>query len=157
MTAEDRLAQRGVVLPPAVKPFGPYLPAVQTGTLLFLSGMLPTVGHEAQFRGRVGKELSVEEGRQAAYAAGLNVLAVARQHLGSLDKISKVVKLGVYIATAGKPPDLVSIADGASELLRDILGNDKLPARLVFGVDHLPLGVPIELEAVFEVSPGGST
>ena len=156
VTAEERLAQRGVVLPPAVTPFGPYVPAVQTGNLLFLSGMLPTVGHEAQFRGRIGKELSVEQGRQAAHAAALNVLAVARQHLGSLDRISRAVKLGVYIATAGDPPDLVSIADGASELLRDILGSDKLPARLVFGVYCLPLSVPVELEAVFELSPGGS-
>lgn len=92
--AENRLAAAGIELPPAPPPFGPYVPAVQTGNLLFLTGMLPTVGHEAKFLGRAGKELNAEQGRSAAYAAALNVLAVARQHLGSLDKISRVVKLG---------------------------------------------------------------
>ena len=149
---EDRLALAGVALPPAVTPFGPYLPAVQTGNLLFLSGMLPTVGHQLKFQGRIGKELNLDQGRRAAYAAALNVLSVAREHLGSLDRVSRVVRLGVYIATGGEPIDLVAVADGASELLRDVLGSDKLPVRLVFGVANLPLGVPVELETVFEVS-----
>jgi hypothetical protein len=118
---------------------------------LFLSGMLPTVGHEPKFLGRVGRELNVEQGCSAAYAATLNVLAVARQNLGSLDRISRVVKLGVYIATAGDRPDLVKIADAASELLREIFGEDKISARLVFGVENLPFAVPVELEVIFEV------
>ena len=114
--------------------------------------MLPTVGHEAKFQGRAGKELNTEHGGTAAYAAALNVLALARQHLGSLNKISRVVRLGVYIATAGDFADHVTVADAASELLRDILGEDKMSSRLVFGVPSLPLGVPVELEVVFEVS-----
>jgi enamine deaminase RidA (YjgF/YER057c/UK114 family) len=85
VNTEDRLTKAAIELPPAVAPFGPYVPAVRTGNLLFLSGMLPTVGHEPKFVGRVGKELSAEQGRSAAYTAALNVLAVARQHLGSLD------------------------------------------------------------------------
>ncbi len=149
---EEKLAATGIELPPAVTPFGPYVPAVQTGNLLFLSGMLPTVGHEPKFVGRVGKELNAEQGRGAAHAAALNVLAVARQHLGSLDRISRVVRLEIYVATAGDGPDLVKIADAASELLRDIFGEDKISARLVFGVASLPFGVPVELEAIFEVS-----
>ena len=150
--AETRLANAGIELPPAVTPFGPYVPAVQTGSLLFLSGMLPTVGHEPKFLGRVGRELTVEQGRSAAHAAALNVLAVVKAHVGSLDKISRVVRLGVYIATTGEPIDLVKVADAASELIRDIFGEDKLPARLVFGVESLPFGTPVELEAIFEVS-----
>ncbi len=149
---EKKLAAAGIELPPAVTPFGAYVPAVRTGNLLFLSGMLPTVGHEPKFLGRVGKELTVEQGRGAAYAAALNVLAVARQRLGSLDPISRVVRLGVYIAHTGDRSDLVKIADAASQLHRDIFGADKVSARLVFGVDSLPLGVPVELEAIFEVS-----
>src|SRR5580704_13717887 len=148
---ESRLAAAGIELPSAVTPFGAYVPAVQTGNLLFLSGMLPTVGHEPKFRGRVGKELNTEQGRSAAYAAALNVLAVARQHLGSLDKISRVVRLGVYIATAGDFFDLAKVADAASELLRDILGEEKVSSRLVFGVESLPFGVPVELEVIFEL------
>jgi enamine deaminase RidA (YjgF/YER057c/UK114 family) len=151
-SAETRLVEAGIELPPAPRPFGAYVPAVQTGNLLFLTGMLPTVGHEAKFSGRAGKELTTEQGRQAAYAAALNVLAVARQHLVSLDRISRVVRLGVYIATAGDFSDHVTVADAASELLREILGDDKMSSRLVFGVESLPLGVPVELEAIFEVS-----
>jgi enamine deaminase RidA (YjgF/YER057c/UK114 family) len=148
-STEETLATAGIELPPAVTPFGPYVPAVRTGNLLFLSGMLPTVGHEPKFLGRVGKELNVEQGCRAAYAAALNVLAVARQNLGSLDRISRVVKLGVYVA--GDGPDLVKIADAASDLLRDVFGEEKLSARLVFGVESLPFGVPVELEVIFEV------
>jgi hypothetical protein len=114
--------------------------------------MLPTLGHEPKFVGRVGKELNAEQGGSAACTAALNVLAVARQHLGSLDKISRVVRLGVYIATAGDFFDQAKIADAASELLRDIFGEDKISSRLVFGVESLPFGVPVELEAIFEVS-----
>lgn len=145
-------AADGIALPPAVTPFGAYVPAVQTGNLLFLSGMLPTVGHEAKFLGRVGKELDTAQGKSAAYAAGLNALAVAKQHLGSLDPISKVVRIGVYIATSGDSLELPKVADGASELFRDVFGEDKMPARLVIGVASLPLGVPVELEVIFEVA-----
>jgi enamine deaminase RidA (YjgF/YER057c/UK114 family) len=150
-STEERLAIAAIGLPPAVTPFGAYVPVVQTGNLLFLSGMLPTVGHEPKFLGRVGKELNVEQGCSAAYAAALNVIAVVRQHLGSLDRISRVVRLGVYIAAVGDRSDHVKIADAASELLRDIFGEDKISVRLVFGVESLPLGVPVELEAIFEV------
>ncbi len=149
---EERLATLAIELPLAVTPFGPYVPAVRTGNLLFLSGMLPTLGHEPKFLGRIGNELTVEQGSRAAYVAALNVLAVARQNLGSLDKVSRVVKLGVYIATAGNRPELVKIADAASGLLREVFGEDKLSARLVFGVESLPFGVPIELEVIFEIA-----
>jgi enamine deaminase RidA (YjgF/YER057c/UK114 family) len=151
-TKEIKLAKLGIDLPPAVTPFGPYVPAVQTGSLLFLSGMLPTVGHKPKFVGRVGKELNVEQGRSAASSAALNVLAVAKSHLGSLERIARVVRLGVYIATTGEPVDLVKIADGASELLREVFGESKMSARLVFGVSSLPLNTPVELEAIFEIS-----
>jgi hypothetical protein len=114
--------------------------------------MLPTVGHEPKLPGSAGKELNAEQVRSAAYAAALNVLAVARQHLGSLDRISRMVRLGVYIATARDFSDHVTVADAASELLRDILGKDKMSTRLVFGVEGLPLGMPVELEVIFEVS-----
>jgi enamine deaminase RidA (YjgF/YER057c/UK114 family) len=150
--AEARLVAARIELPPAPAPFGAYVPAVQTGNLLFLTGMLPTVGHEPKFLGRAGKELNAEQARSAAYAAALNVLAVARQHLGSLDRISRVVRLGVYIATAADFSDHVTVADAASELLREVLGDDKMSSRLVFGVENLPLGVPVELEVILEVS-----
>src|SRR5216683_1312330 len=151
-TAEQRLRQLGIKLPAPPEPFGIYAEAVQTGNLLFLTGMLPTVGREAKFIGRIGAELDLQAGRKAAYLAALNALAVARQHLGSLDKITRIVRLGVLVATSGDVREQPKIADGASELLQDVFGKDKSPCRLVYGVASLPLGVPVELELIFEVS-----
>jgi enamine deaminase RidA (YjgF/YER057c/UK114 family) len=150
--AEKRLTQLGIKLPAPPEPFGIYAEAVQTGNLLFLTGMLPTAGHEAKFIGRIGAELDAQTGRKAAYLAAVNALAVARQHLGSLDKVTRIVRLGVLVATSGDVREQPKIADGASELLQDVFGNDKNPSRLVYGVASLPLGVPVELELIFEVS-----
>ena len=150
--AEQRLIQLGIKLPEPPEPFGIYAEAVQTGNLLFLTGMLPTVGREAKFVGRIGGELDVKTGHMAAYLAAVNALAVARQHLGSLDKVTRIVRLGVLVATSGDVREQPKIADGASELLQDVFGKDKNPSRLVYGVASLPLGVPVELELIFEVS-----
>jgi len=149
--AEQRLKELGIKLPAPPEPFGTYVEAVQTGNLLFLSGMLPTEG-AAKFIGRVGAEFDVEAGRQAAYLAALNGLAVAREHLGSLDKVTRIVRLGVLVATSGDVRDQPKVADGASELLEDIFGKEKNPTRLVYGVASLPLGAPVELEIIFEVA-----
>ena len=151
-SAEQRLKELGIKLPTPPQPFGIYVEAVQTGDLLFLTGMLPTEGRSAKFIGRVGAELDVEAGRKAAHLAALNVLAVARQHLGSLDKVTRIVRLGVYVATSGDVRDQPRIADAASELLQDVFGKEKNPSRLVYGVASLPLGSPVELEIVFEVA-----
>ena len=150
--AEQRLKELGINLPAPPEPFGIYVEAVQTGNLLFLTGMLPTEGRAAKFIGRVGAELDVEAGRQASYLAALNGLAVAREYLGSLDKVTRIVRLGVSVATSGDVRDQPKVADGASELLHDIFGKEKNPSRLVYGVASLPLGAPVELEIIFEVA-----
>jgi enamine deaminase RidA (YjgF/YER057c/UK114 family) len=152
ISAEQRLKELGIELPTPPQPFGIYAEAVQTGNLLFLTGMLPTEGRAAKLTGRVGAELDVEAGRKAAQLAAINALAVARQHLGSLDKVSRVVRLGVSIATSGDFRDQPKVADGASELLQDIFGKEKNPSRLVYGVASLPLGTPVELEVILEVA-----
>jgi enamine deaminase RidA (YjgF/YER057c/UK114 family) len=151
-SAEQRLEELGIKLPAPPEPFGTYAEAVQTGNLLFLTGMLPTEGRAAKFMGRVGAELDVETGRKAAYLAALNGLAVAREYLGSLDKVTRIIRLGVLVATSGDVRDQPKVADGASELLQDIFGKGKNPSRLVYGVASLPLGTPVELELIFEVS-----
>jgi enamine deaminase RidA (YjgF/YER057c/UK114 family) len=151
-SAEQQLKELGIKLPAPPQPFGTYAEAVQTGNLLFLTGMLPTEGRGAKFIGRVGAELDVQTGRQAARLAALNALAVARQHLGSLDKVVRIVRLGVLVATVGDVREHPKVADGASELLQDVFGRDKDPSRLVYGVASLPLGTPVELELIFEVS-----
>jgi len=150
--AEQRLKELGIHLPAPPEPFGVYAEAVQTGNLLFLTGMLPTEDRAAKFIGRVGAELDAAAGRQAARLAALNALAVARQYLGSLDKVTRIVRLGVSVATSGDVRDQPRVADGASELLQDVFGKEKNPSRLVYGVASLPLGTPVELEVIFEVA-----
>jgi enamine deaminase RidA (YjgF/YER057c/UK114 family) len=149
---EQRLKELGIELPAPPEPFGTYTEAVQTGNLLFLTGMMPTEGRSARFIGRVGAELDVQTGFKAARLAALNALAVAREYLGSLDKVTRIVRLGVSVATVGDVREQAKIADGASELLQDVFGKDNNPCRLVYGVASLPLGVPVELELIFEVS-----
>src|SRR5215467_8244756 len=150
-TAEDRLAKLGIQLPDAPTPFGAYVPAVQTGNLLFLSGMLATSGHTATAVGIVGKDLDVKAGRAAAHTAALNVLALTKKQLGSLNRVSHVVRLGVYIAATPDFAEHPKIADAASELLRDVFGEETVSSRLVFGVASLPFGSPVELEVILEV------
>jgi enamine deaminase RidA (YjgF/YER057c/UK114 family) len=144
--AEQRLKDHGITLPPPPTPFGAYVEAVQISRLLFLSGMLPVVDRKRQFIGRLGGELSVEEGRKAAE------LAAVREHLGSLDKVTGVAKLGVYIATAGDFRDHPKVADGASEVLLKVFGPEMLSGRVVPGVASLPLGLPVEVELVLEAA-----
>jgi len=149
--SDRRLQELGIQLPAVPTPLGLYVETAQTGNLLFFSGMLPVVDHKPKFVGRLGKELDTEAGRDAAYTAGLNVLAAAREHLGSLDRVCRVVRLGVFMATSGDFFDQPRVADAASELFRDVFGIDKAPVRLVIGVASLPLGVPVELEVILEV------
>ena len=150
--AEQRLKDLGITLPPPPTPFGAYVEAVQIGWLLFLSGMLPVVDRKPQFIGRLGGELSVEEGRKATELAALSALAAVREHLGSLDKVTGVAKLGVYIATAGDFRDHPKVADGASEVLLKVFGPEMLSGRVVLGVASLSLGLPVEVELVLEVA-----
>jgi enamine deaminase RidA (YjgF/YER057c/UK114 family) len=150
-TAEDRLAELGIQLPEAPTPFGAYVPAVQTGNLLFLSGMLATSGHAAAVVGVVGKDLDVNAGREAAHTAALNALALTRKQLGSLNRVSHVVRLGVYVAATPEFTDHAKVADAASDLLRDVFGEKTVSSRLVIGVASLPLGSPVELEVILEV------
>jgi enamine deaminase RidA (YjgF/YER057c/UK114 family) len=150
-TAERRLAELGIELTPAPTPLGAYVESLQTGNMLHLSGILPVIGHEPKFVGRLGGQYNVEQGREAARLAALNVLSAARKHLGSLDKVTRVVKLTAYLATEEDFLALPKVADAASELLRDVFGEDKLPVRMVLGVANLPLGVPVVLEVLFEI------
>jgi enamine deaminase RidA (YjgF/YER057c/UK114 family) len=151
-SAEQRLQQLGIELPAPPQPFGVYVEAVRSGGLLFLTGMMPTQGHTAKFLGRVGVELDVAAGYNAARLAAINALAVAKEHLGSLDRIKRIVRLGVMVATNAEFREHPKVADGASELLQEVFGAQRNPSRLVYGVVSLPLGVPVELELIFELS-----
>ncbi|MBM7043757.1 MULTISPECIES: RidA family protein [Rhizobium] len=150
--AEQRLKDLGIALPPPPTPFGAYVEAVKIGKLLFLSGMLPVIDRKPQYVGRVGGELSAKDGRKAAEIATLSALAAIKEHLGSLDKVTGVAKLGVYIATEGDFRDHPKVADGASELLLKVFGTEMLSGRIVLGVASVPLGMPVEVELVLEVA-----
>ena len=149
--AEHRLQDLGIQLPAAPTPFGNYVETIETGNLLFLSGMLPVVDHKPKYIGRLGKELDVEAGRDAAYTAALSLLAAAKKHLGSLDRVTGVIRLGVFIATSDEFTDHPRVADAVSDLFRDLFGDGKTPVRVIVGVASLPLGVPIELDVIFEI------
>ncbi|HET6215944.1 MAG TPA: RidA family protein [Acidobacteriaceae bacterium] len=150
-SAERRLQDLGIVLPNAPHPLGAYVEAVQSGSLLFLSGMLPIKDGKPQYVGRLGKELDADAGRDALRTATLNALSAAKEHLGSLDRVTRVVSVKVCLATHGDFYNQPIVADAASELLRDVFGEDKMSVRSVFGVASLPLGVPVILEVMFEV------
>jgi enamine deaminase RidA (YjgF/YER057c/UK114 family) len=151
-SAERRLQDLGIVLPNAPHPLGAYVEVVQTGNLLFLSGTLPVKDGKLQYLGRLGKELDVSAGRDALRTATLNALAAAKEHLGSLDRVSQVVRVGVYLAVYGDFYNQPIVADAASELLRDLFGEDKLSVRSVLGLAALPIGAPVMLEVTFEVN-----
>jgi enamine deaminase RidA (YjgF/YER057c/UK114 family) len=138
VSAEGRLQELGIELPAAPSPFGSYVETVQTGNLLFFSGMLPVVDHKPKYVGRLGRELDAEAGRDAVRTAALSVLAAAKKHLGTLDRVTRVVRLGVFMATSGDFFDQPRVADAASDLFRDLFGADRLPVRQVIGVASLP-------------------
>ena len=150
-SAERRLKDLGIVLPNAPHPLGAYVEAVQSGSLLFLSGMLPVKDGKLQFVGRLGKELDESAGRDALRTATLNALSAAKAHVGSLDRVTRVVSVKVYLATHGDFYTQPIVADAASELLRDVFGDDKMSVRSVLGLAALPLGAPVMLEVTLEV------
>ena len=151
LSAEQRLQKLGIALPAAPKPLGAYVPAVQVGNLLFSSGTLPLDGGVLKFIGRIGSELSIEDARSAARLAALNALALARQHLGSLDRVTRVVRLTVSLVTTPEFRDHAKVADGASELLASVFGADKTSTRMVSGVASLPAGASVVTEILLAV------
>jgi enamine deaminase RidA (YjgF/YER057c/UK114 family) len=150
---DSRLARLGITLPAPPTPLGAYVESSDTGNLLFLSGTLPVVNRKLAIAGRLGENLSVKDGQEAARIATLNALAIARQHLGNLDRLKKLVKLTVLIATTEKFADHAPVADGASDLFVQIFGPQAGHARLVYGVYSLPLGAPVIVDTVFEIEP----
>jgi enamine deaminase RidA (YjgF/YER057c/UK114 family) len=152
-SAEQRLKDLGINLPHPPSPLGAYVEAVQTGNLLFLSGTLPVEAGVPKFLGRIGGDLSIEDGRRATRLAALNALALAKEHLGSLDRVTRVVRLGISLVTTPEFREHPKVADAASELLVSIFGADKTSTRLVFGMQSLPVGVCVVLESIFEVGP----
>jgi enamine deaminase RidA (YjgF/YER057c/UK114 family) len=149
---EERVQALNLVLPEPPKPLGTYVPAVEAGGLLFVSGMLPVKEQGRVWIGHVGTELTVAEGREAAKLAALNGLAVVRAALGSLNRIRRLARLTVHIAAAPDFGEHAAVADGASELLAAVFKDGGGHARLALGASSLPAQMPLELELVFELA-----
>lgn len=147
----SRLRELGLVLPKAPTPLGAYVEAVEVGSLLFLSGILPVVDGKLSISGRLGENLSIEQGREAARIAAMNALAAAQQHLGDLDRLKRLVKLSVVLATTEQFVEHAAVADGASDLFVQLFGTENGHARIVYGFQSLPVGTPVVVETIFEI------
>lgn len=150
--AGERLAQLGLTLPPVATPVAAYVPAVRTGNHVYTSGQLPVVDGKLQGTGKVGESVTVEEAAGYARTAALNALAAAASAAGGLDAITRVVKVVVFVASAAAFTGQAQVANGASELLIDVLGDAGKHARSAVGMAVLPLDTPVEVEIVVEVA-----
>src|SRR5579859_865603 len=153
MSFEKRIQELGLTIPETPTLVANYVPAVRTGNLVFASGQTPTVAGRLTIQGKLGREVTIEQGQQAARVALLNVLSAVRSVTGSLDRITRIVKLNGSVASAegfGAQPQVVN---GASLLLEEIFGAAGKHARAALGVAELPGGAPVELELIVEVQP----
>lgn len=150
--AEERLAALGLALPAAPKPVAAYVPFVRTGKLVYVSGQIPMREGKLIHQGRVGNEVSPEDGIACARQCAINGLAVVRDALGSLDRVARVVRLGVFVACDAGFHDQPRIANGASQLMLDVFGEAGRHARAAVGASDLPLGAPVEIEFLFEAA-----
>lgn len=150
MSIDARLAELKIVLPEPAAPVAAYVPVVIAGGLAHVSGQLPFVGG-ALVTGRLGEDVSLDQGVAAARACGLMLLAQVKAALGSLDRIERVVKLGAFVNSAGAFTDQPKIANGASELMVEVFGEAGRHARSAVGVPVLPLGAAVEVDAIFAV------
>lgn len=152
MSYESRLKALHIELPSAPQPLATYVPAVRVGDLLFLSGVLPMRGGQLAFSGKLGRELTVEQGMEAARLALLNALAIVKQELGTLDRVVRVVKVIGHVASAEGFVQQPQVLNGASNLLVEIFGESGRHARAAVGAAELPRGAPVELEVILSIS-----
>jgi enamine deaminase RidA (YjgF/YER057c/UK114 family) len=152
MSYERKLKEMHIELPPLPQPLATYVPAVLAGDLLFLSGVLPMRDGQLVFSGKLGRDLTVEQGMEAARLALLNALAITKQALGTLDRIMRVVKVVGYVASAEGFVQQPQVLNGASDLLVEIFGESGRHTRVAVGAAELPRGAPVEIEVMFSVS-----
>ncbi|MEK6617702.1 MAG: RidA family protein [Nitrospirota bacterium] len=152
MSVEQKLIQLGITLPAPPKPVATYVPAVQAGDLLFLSGVIPFRNGKLTVEGKLGRDLTVEQGYEAARIALLNALAIVRSEIGTLDRVRKVVRLVGHVASAEGFVQQPAVVNGASDLLVRIFDDAGRHARVAIGAAELPLNSPIELELIFQIS-----
>ena len=151
-TPEERLQELGVSLPSPAVPVAAYVPCVRTGNLVYVSGQVPVVDGKPSHLGHLGDEVDLEDGRAAARTCAVNVLAALKAELGELSRVRRVVKVTGFVASTPGFPDHPKVVNAASELFGDAFGDAGRHARAAVGVAALPLGVPVEVEAIVEVA-----
>jgi len=152
MTADAKIKELGITLPEP-KPVGNYVPGVVVGNLLYLSGQGPMRGGIPTVRGKVGRDLSVDEAYQAAREVGINLLGSARYVLGSLDRVRRIVKVLGMVNSADGFGDQPKVINGFSDLMVEVFGDKGRHARSAVGMAELPMGIPVEIEMILEVDP----
>jgi enamine deaminase RidA (YjgF/YER057c/UK114 family) len=150
-THTERLAALGLTLPPVTAPVAAYVPAVQTGSYIYVSGQVPVADGKVAATGKVGAEVSTEDAAGLARICALNALAAAANVAGGLDNIGRIVKVVGFVASAPGFNGQPQVINGASELLIEVLGEDGRHARSAVGVAELPLNVPVEVELIAEI------
>ena len=153
MTAEARLAELGLELPPSPQPVASYVPVAISGTLAFVSGQVPMENGKLIVTGKLGSELDLDAGVAAARRCALQALSALRSALGSLGRVRQIVKVSVFVASAQGFTDQPKVANGASDLFVEVFGEAGRHARAAVGVSELPLGAPVEVELVAEIEP----
>ena len=151
MGADERLRELGLELPEAPAPFASYVPVVVTGNLAFVSGQIASAEGKPMWTGKLGKDVDVEAGAEAARRCALQLLAALKAEIGSLDSVRRIVKLTVFVASADSFTDQPKVANGASDLLVELFGETGPHARAAVGVAELPLGAPVEIELIAEI------
>ncbi|MEW9554703.1 RidA family protein [Nonomuraea sp. NPDC050783] len=151
MTPEEKLSELGLTLPEVAKPVAAYVPAVRTGDLVYTSGQVPVVEGKLAATGKLGAELTVEQGYEMARICALNALAALKAEVGDLTKVVRIVKVVVFVASDPSFTDHPKVGNGASELLGEVLGEAGRHARSAVGVAALPLDAPVEVELIAEV------
>ena len=146
MNIENRLKELGIELPTAPTPAGSYVPAVTAGNMVFVSGQLPTVAGELKYKGKVGTDISLEDANHAAKVCIINALAVLKAHLGSLDNIERIVRLGGFVNSSDGFTMQPKVINGASDFLFEVFGEKGQHARAAVGVNELPLNAAVEVE-----------
>ena len=152
MSIDARLEELGIVLPQPAAPIAAYVPVVVTGHMAYVSGQLPFIGGDL-VKGRLGQSVTIEEGHAAARACGLMILAQLKAAIGSLDRVAQVVKLGGFVNSTADFIDHPKVVNGASELMAEVFGDAGKHARSAVGVPALPLGVAVEVDAIFALHP----
>jgi enamine deaminase RidA (YjgF/YER057c/UK114 family) len=151
MSFEARVKELGLTIPELPRPAFSYVPAVRTGNLVYASGQTPSIAGKLTMQGKLGREISLEQGQEGARLCLLNCLAEVRSLTGSLDAIVRIVKVNGYVASVEGFTQQPAVINGASSLLEEIFGEAGKHARAAIGVAELPFGAPVEIEMIVEV------